>query len=80
MKLLETEWVQYRNAVIPKDAHSTQLMESRRCFYAGAWAFYSIMMNNFEPGIDDTPKDLQLMEKLDYEIREFRNRVVNGTA
>ena len=81
MKLLETEWITYRNAVIPNNASSTQLSESRRAFYAGAWALYSLMMNNFEHGTEDeTPKDLELMAKLDGEMRDFKERVVKGWA
>ena len=81
MKLLETEWITYRNAVIPKDAGTTQLMESRRAFYGGAWAFYSLLMNSLDPSTpDDTPKDLELMEKLDREMREFKERVEKGYA
>ena len=80
MKLLETEWINYRNAVVPRDAGSTQLTESRRAFYAGAWAFYSLLMHSLEPGLEDTPNDLALMEKLDAEMREFQSRVAKGHA
>jgi len=80
LKLLETEWINYRNDVISKDAGSTQLQESRRAFFAGAWAFYSLILNQLEPGLEDTPNDLKLMEKLDAEMREFRERVIKGYA
>lgn len=81
MKLLETEWIHYRNAAIPKDASSTQLTESRRAFYAGSWALYSLLMNSLDPSTtEDTPKDLELMAKLDAEMREFKDRVTQGWA
>ena len=80
MKLIETEWLKYRDAVIPKAAGATQLLETRRAFYAGAWAFYSLLMNSLEPGTDETPKDLELMAKLDAEMREFRRAVETGRA
>ena len=80
MKLIETEWMNYRNAVIPKNASSTQLQECRRAFFAGAWAYYSLLMNSLEPGTDETPQDMALMEKLDAEMREFKDRVVKGHA
>jgi hypothetical protein len=80
MKLLETEFLNYRNALIPRDAGPVQLGESRRAFFAGAWALYALILNNLEPGTDDTPKDLELMEKLDAEMREFKERVVKGWA
>lgn len=80
MKLLETEWMTFRNAVIPRDAGSAQLQDMRRAFYGGAWALYSLMMNSLDPGTEDTPKDVELMAKLDAEMREFRDRVVKGWA
>ena len=80
MKLLETEWTNYRIAVIPKDAPSVQLSESRRAFYAGAWALYTLLMDSLEPGTDETPPDLSLMASLDREMREFQVRVATGAA
>ena len=80
MKLLETEWINYRNGAIHKDASSVQLQESRRAFYAGAWALYCVIMNNLSPGDEAEPTDTRLMEKLDAEMREFRDRVVKGWA
>jgi hypothetical protein len=80
VKLLETKFINYRNAIIPKDAGSIQLQESRRAFYAGAWALYSLMMNHLESGTEETPNDLALMAKLDAEMREFKDRVVKGWA
>jgi hypothetical protein len=80
MKLLETEWVNYRNAVIPRDAGSAQLTESRRCFYAGAWALYALMMNRMEGVAEPTDGDMNLMASLDAEMREFTARVTKGWA
>jgi hypothetical protein len=77
---LEAEWTTYRNRVIPTTAPSVQLVESRRAFYAGAWAFYSLLMNHLEPGANETPADMKFMEKLDSEMRAFRNKVQRGEA
>jgi len=80
MKLLETEWINYRNAVIPAAAGSAQLTESRRAFFAGAWAIYALIMNRLEAGTEETPADLKLMASLDSEMREFNARVKKGWA
>jgi hypothetical protein len=80
MKLLETEWIGFRNAAIPKDAGSTQLTEMRRAFFAGAWAIYSLMMNSLEPDKEPTDGDLRMMAALDAEMREFASRVKKGWA
>jgi hypothetical protein len=80
MKLLETEWDRFRRAVIPKDASRIQLTETRRGFYAGAWALYSLLMTGFDGGSEETPADLAMMAKLDDEMREFSERVKRGEA
>ncbi len=80
MKLLETEWMSYRNAVIPRGAPSVQLTESRRAFYAGAAAFYSIVLNRMTPGSEPSDEDVALMRKLDQELKDFRRRVEVGQA
>jgi hypothetical protein len=80
MKLLETEWMRYRNAVIPKDASPVQLLESRRAFYGGAWALYALMMNSLHPDVEPTESDTKMMAKLDAEMREFGERVKRGHA
>ena len=80
MKLIETEWITYRNAVVPKDAGETQLTEMRRSFFAGAWAYYCLLMENVGTGADGTPQDMALMQSLDEEMREFKERVLRGEA
>lgn len=80
VKLLEAEWTTYRNKVIPKAAGSTQLTESRRAFYAGAWALYTLMMKHLEAGTEETVNDLVFMEGLAREMEEFKDRVIQGLA
>ena len=80
MKLLETEWMTYRNKVLPKNAGEVQITESRRAFFGGAWAIYALMMNALEEGTEATPADVRLMEKLHNEMVEFHNRMVKGHA
>lgn len=80
MKLLETEWANFRNVTIPKDAGSVQLQECRRSFFAGAWALYMLQMNRFTEDHEPTDADLKLMAALDAEMREFADRVKKGWA
>ena len=80
MKLIETEWDDYRRKVIPADAPSVQTTECRRAFYAGSWAFYALVMNNLDAGSEPTEKDLAVMARLDAEMREFGERVKKGWA
>lgn len=77
---LNREWLTYRNGVIPRDAPSVQLTESRRAFYAGAWAFYQLLMNRLEERHEETPADMAFMAALDAELRAFNDAVKAGTA
>ena len=80
MKLIATEWENYKRAVLPKDAPAVQVTESRRAFYAGSWAFYALVMNLLDSDREPTEKDLQMMANLDAEMREFGERVKKGWA
>lgn len=80
MKLLETEWVHFRKASIAQDAGVTQLTEMRRAFYAGACAFYWLVINELDPDRELTEEDRKRMEKLYTEMREFVQRVQKGWA
>jgi hypothetical protein len=42
-------WTNYRRDVIPVDAHAVQVEECRRAFYAGAIAYYLLMMEATTP-------------------------------
>jgi hypothetical protein len=52
----------------------------RRAFFGGAWAYYSLVMNRLDPGEEPTDKDMEFMEQLDREMREFGDRVKRGEA
>ena len=81
MKHLEAQWTSYYEAVIPFGAPVVQVVESRRAFYAGAWALYSIIMNGLDAkSQDETPRDLELMATLDREMRDFNEDVRKGRA
>jgi hypothetical protein len=79
-KLIETEWTEFRTKVIPKDATEVQLREMRRAFFAGAWAYYSLVMSKLDADAEPTGEDLRLMAALDLEMREFGERVAKGWA
>ena len=46
MKPIEEYWNSYR-AILPKDAGATQIIETRRAFYAGAEALYAALMRGW---------------------------------
>jgi len=79
-RLIEEAWLSYREAVIPKDAGSTQLIESRRAFYAGAHGLFTAIMMILEPGSEATDADLRTMTSIDGELRRFNSQVKAGLA
>jgi hypothetical protein len=77
-KVVERLWLQYRNAVIPREAHAVQLQECRRAFYAGAHALITELIRLFDQDREPTPADLALMSAIDAELTEFAARVEQG--
>jgi len=79
MKLLETQWVSYRNQVLPKQAPPIQVQECRRAFYAGACAYQhlAMMLGEDQAG---TATVTERLKKLNEEIHEFTARVLKEWA
>lgn len=80
-RILE-QWNQFREKVISPAAPTIQVSEMRRAFYAGAWALYSIQMNDLQPTDPDvvTVDDLRMMSELDAELTAFNAKVKAGQA
>jgi hypothetical protein len=77
-KLIEREWLTYRNEVIPKNAPLVQLQECRRAFYAGAQALLHTVMRLSDPGIEPTEADMRMMEGIEQELQDFAKAVMAG--
>jgi len=80
MRLIEGQWAQFREKVISANASDIQLREMRRAFYAGAWAYYALVMNRLNPTSEPTGDDIQLLAGLDDEMREFGESILRGEA
>jgi hypothetical protein len=81
LRLLTEQYESFKDAVGLRHASATQRREMKRAFFAGAWAYYSLVMNLLDPSTpDDTPQDLTLMAALDQEMRDFKDDVVSGKA
>lgn len=70
-------WASYRR-VLPSDAHATQVIETRRAFYAGAFALLEALDNILEPGLEPTEKDIESLESIHRELQEFVKSVEAG--
>jgi hypothetical protein len=72
-KLIEAGWVGLRIACELEDAPAIQLEEMRNAFFAGAQHLFSSIMTILEPESEPTERDLERMELIDRELREFIN-------
>lgn len=79
-KPLDTAWRTYAERVIPMTAPDTQRIECRRAFYAGAQAFLGAMMKHLDPGEDPTDDDLDLMDAMAAELKQFGVDIMAGKA
>ncbi len=70
MNRVKELWQSYQK-ILPKDAGITQIIETRRAFYAGASALFYLILNKLEPGTEETENDLKMMDEIDQELREF---------
>lgn len=79
-KFIEQEWLRYKPGVMPKDAGPTQIIQSRRAFYAGAQALFGIVTGFLSPGDKATSADIVNMESLLAELDDFARMVLKGKA
>lgn len=70
-KRIERGWDNYRCNVIPADAPQVQVEETRNGFYAGAWCFFSALLNDLDEGTEATTADGKLLAELHEELQAF---------
>jgi hypothetical protein len=78
-KHVETLWLSYR-AILPKTASASQIIETRRAFYAGCQGLFHYILSNFEKGEEATDADMAMMDDITRELSEFAKLVGNGVA
>lgn len=75
---LAEAWKLYRAQVIPPNAPSVQIKESKRAFYAGAQASFHALTS-----IDDSLPDVEgvaIIEGINVELQTFKKQVESGRA
>jgi hypothetical protein len=80
MKVIETAWRSYAEAVIPAAAPEWWRTECRRVFYAGARGLLSGMLNFVSIGDEPTDADMANMESIHRELDEFVKDLEEGRA
>lgn len=77
-RLIATAWRRYLTRVIPRSAPPTQITESRRSFYAGAYSLLVLLREVNDEMTDDA--GVALLQSVDDELRAFAIRVAEGRA
>jgi hypothetical protein len=72
------QWDQFARAVLPAGCSPVQRKEMRRAFYAGAESILFRIIQAFAPENEVTDADLQIMQDVDQELKEFARRVKEG--
>jgi hypothetical protein len=75
-KRIRTLWEEYRGLVIPADAPPVQVRESRKAFYSGAATIFGALTGGVSPGLEVQDSDMQMMDDLAAELKEFRDEMV----
>lgn len=78
MNTLQAEWESYLKVAIPEDAHEIQLIETRRAFYAGAKAFFSLQLN-MPDGITEAVEEA-ILTGWSGELKQFYQDLESGKA
>lgn len=83
MQTVKDLWDQFESAVLPKGCHPVQRVETRRAFYAGAWAMFNLSVQAADE-TPDTPAGeaagAELMDRLHKECLAFKDMVEAGKA
>jgi len=81
-KRLAKQWQEYRERVMPAEAGLTQVRETRRAFYGGAAVLLGIVLRDVSPSGADVVEesDLEMMDDLDFELKEFLADAKAGRA
>ena len=77
MNALDEQWKTYRLKVVPLDASSYQVIESRRAYFAGAGAVVRLLQ---ALKISTSPTLDRELDVLRLEVERFRAEVTAGRA
>lgn len=78
-EVLKSLWLTYK-AILPNTAGATQIIETRRAFYAGADALFRSLLVSLDEDHEPTEADLMKMDDIDAELRQFAVDIRNGVA
>lgn len=77
MNTIQAAWESYKAQVVPKDASKTQVIETRRAFYAGCQTILGITFNIGDESISQDA-GVQMIETLHLECGLFLKGIKSG--
>ena len=78
LKSLKEYWANYLETVVPKDASTVQVQETKRAFYSGAAALMNTVMEIGDNDAIDEMAGADIMEDRLQELHEFHEDVQRG--
>jgi len=77
MDRIAAQFESYQNEVVSREASENQVLETRRAFYAGAAAMFTIFQVIGTDRVSEAESEQILMDA-DHELRAFSESVVKG--
>lgn len=77
MNTIQSSWESYQSQVIPKDAPTVQITETRRAFYAGCQTILGIMYGIGDASISEDA-GVEMIETLHQECQLFLSGIKGG--
>lgn len=75
-QIIEGGWRAYELLTGLKDAPAIQRHECRKAWYLGAQHLFASILSFLEPGTEETPTDMERMDKLDAELKRFMQEML----
>lgn len=72
------QWAKYERAVLPREASAVQREETKRGFYAGARALFTLM-EHVSLDKEPTADDIANLDALNEELNAFARRVASAS-
>jgi hypothetical protein len=78
--IIETEWRNFAERVLPVDAPDVQRVEMRRAFFAGAISLFHALVTGMSPGDEPTDADMAKMDSIKAEFDRYEADLARGRA
>lgn len=76
---MKSEWESFEKVGVPRNAHETQRLETRRAFYAGALSMLSLVQRTGDPGVSEED-GVAILNAISGELLAFNEELRKGRA